>query len=139
MKNTLQQSKGKLVILTALLAAITFGTNSARAQSKWEAPASANNLKNPLAGNANAAKDGKTLYISYCAPCHGEKGKGDGVAGGALSPKPANHSSALVQAQTDGAIFWKMSEGKGAMQAYKASLTETQRWSLVNFIRTLKK
>jgi mono/diheme cytochrome c family protein len=106
---------------------------------KWVAPANADALKNPQAGNPSAVKDGKTLYISYCAPCHGEKGKGDGVAGGALSPKPANHTAPVVQNQTDGAIFWKLSEGRNAMAAYKNSLTETQRWNLVCFIRSLKK
>ena len=109
------------------------------AQGKWVAPSSADNVKNPNAGNANAAKEGKTLYLSYCTPCHGERGKGDGVAGGALSPKPANHTSAVVQGQSDGALFWKITEGRGPMASYKASLTDKQRWNLVSFIRTLKK
>ena len=114
-------------------------SKNASAQGKWVAPSSANELKNPVAGDAAALKEGKALYQSYCSPCHGEKGKGDGVAGGALSPKPANHSSAVVQSQSDGAIFWKLTEGRGAMASYKAALTEKQRWSLVCFIRTLKK
>ena len=134
----------KLTVISKVLsAAIIIGTmmtsNHASAQGKWVAPSSANELKNPVAGDAAALKEGKALYQSYCSPCHGEKGKGDGVAGGALSPKPANHSSALVQNQTDGAIFWKLTEGRGAMASYKAALTEKQRWSLVCFIRTLKK
>ena len=77
----------------------------AKAQSnKWIAPKEADNVKNPLAGNTDVLKEGKTLYTSYCTPCHGEKGKGDGVAAASLSTKPADHSSAYVQSQTDGAI-----------------------------------
>jgi len=129
----------KIATCCIIFGAMTIGTTTVKAQGKWVAPASANDLKNPLAGDAGATKEGKTLYLSLCAPCHGEKGKGDGVAGGSLSPKPANHASALVQGQSDGALFWKMTEGRGPMASYKAALTEKQRWSLVNFIRTLKK
>jgi mono/diheme cytochrome c family protein len=107
--------------------------------SHWVAPKDADNLKNPVAGNAAAAAAGKQLYMQYCMVCHGEKGRGDGVAAPGLNPKPADHTSAAVQAQTDGAIFWKMTNGRAPMAAYQNTLTETQRWDLVNYIRTLKK
>jgi len=34
--------------------------------------------------------DGRGMFQSYCAPCHGITGKGDGPAAPALTPKPAN-------------------------------------------------
>jgi len=34
--------------------------------------------------------DGRGMFQSYCAPCHGMSGKGDGPAAPALTPKPAN-------------------------------------------------
>ena len=82
---------------------------------------------------------GKKLYNQMCAVCHGAKGKGDGVAGAALNPKPTNFTSASVQAQTDGAIFWKITEGRSPMASYKTILKEEQRWQLVNYLRTFKK
>jgi mono/diheme cytochrome c family protein len=114
-------------------------TGTAAAQGKWVAPASEKSVKNPIAGDANATKEGKKLYITNCAPCHGDKGKGDGPASATLNPRPANHSSEAVQSQTDGEIFYKLSTGRGAMAAYKAQFNDKQRWSLVNYIRTLKK
>ncbi len=106
----------------------------------WIAPASANQLKNPLTGNTVVLKDAKKNYELYCSPCHGIGGKGDGAAAATLNQKPADHTSIAVQSQTDGALFWKLSEGRGNMAAYKQILTdEKQRWALVNYIRTLKK
>ena len=123
-------------ILIALVCSAIFAT----AQSdSWTAPSSANSLKNPFKGKSDATLKGKTLYKTYCSVCHGESGAGDGVGATSLNPKPANYTSSKVQAQTDGAIFWKLSEGKGAMAAYKNILSEEQRWQLVNYIRTFKK
>jgi mono/diheme cytochrome c family protein len=41
--------------------------------------------------------------------------------------------------ETDGALFWKMSEGRGVMPAWKDILSETERWQLVNYLRKLYK
>lgn len=112
---------------------VTFG------QTTWTAPAAANNYKNPYKGNPNATAAGKTLFKQFCAICHGDKGKGDGLAGINLKPRPANFTKDAVQSQTDGAIFWKMTEGRAPMASYKTVLTEQQRWQLVNYIRELGK
>jgi len=108
-------------------------------QNTWQAPAEADKLKNPLKGNAVATAAGKKLYNQLCLICHGAKGKGDGIAGMALKPKPANFADTKLQAQTDGAIYWKLTEGRAPMAGYKDILKEDQRWQLVNYIRTFKK
>jgi mono/diheme cytochrome c family protein len=129
----------KLFPLLLLFISIVFA-DSLQAQNKpWVAPKEANSLKNPLAGNAEALKAGKTLYVTYCVACHGQKGKGDGVAAAGLATKPADHSSDLVQRQSDGALFWMITTGRNPMPTYKLSFTEHQRWALVNYIRTLAK
>ncbi len=116
-------------------------TEAAFAQSKgpWVAPESANTIKNPFAGNADATKKGKKLYNQLCNICHGDQGKGDGMAGAALTPKPADLTSDKVQSQSDGAIYWKITNGRPPMASYKDVLKEEERWQLVNYIRTLKK
>ena len=109
------------------------------AQSNWVAAKDADNLKNPLAGNTSVIADAKTVYVSYCTPCHGDKGRGDGPAAPGLNPKPADHTSAAVQSETDGSLFWKLSEGRSPMPGYKKILTDQQRWELINYIRSLSK
>ncbi len=104
----------------------------------WLAPKSTNKMKNPLKGKSEAAHKGESLYIQNCSECHGTSGKGDGPTADMLDTKPANLTSKKVQKQSDGAIFWKITNGKGVMAAYKDALTEEQRWQLVNYIRKLK-
>lgn len=105
---------------------------------KWVAPAWADTLENPFSGDQKATEAGKKIYAQLCAICHGAKGKGDGIAGMSLKPRPANLTSEDVQKQSDGAIFWKITTGKPPMASYKASLTDEQRWQLVNYIRTFR-
>jgi len=128
-----------LVFIIVLLANNLISSRSFAQYTKWVAPKAAVNVKNPLAGNKSVLADARTLYVTNCAPCHGTTGKGDGPAAQALNPKPANHSSALVQSETDGSLFWKLSEGRNPMPSYKKILSDQQRWELINYIRTLVK
>lgn len=127
----------KLVYLTIFLLVTGAFTNQISAQSSWVAPKSADSNINPFKDDIEATKIGKKLYRQMCVTCHGVKGKGDGIAGVALTPKPANFTSEELQSQTDGAFFWKITEGKSPMAAYNM-LNDKQRWQLVNYIRTLK-
>jgi mono/diheme cytochrome c family protein len=105
----------------------------------WKAPAAAKNISNPLTNNSDATAEGKKLYTNMCVVCHGNKGRGDGIAGMTLKPKPSNLTQSLVQDQTDGEIFWKITEGRAPMASYKEILSQEQRWQLVNYLRLLKK
>ena len=119
---------------------LLISSNISTAQSyPWPIPKAMLNLKNPQVSDAASIKNGSTLYRSYCTPCHGDKGKGDGPAAASLNPKPADHTSAMVQAESDGALYYKISEGHAhtAMPPFKSVLTTDQRWAIVNYIRTL--
>ncbi len=105
----------------------------------WTAPASAQKKTNPIEANVVNLASGKKSYEKECLSCHGRKGKGDGPSSVTLDVIPGDLSSAKVQDQTDGEIFWKITEGKKPMPTSKLTLTDDQRWEVVNYVRTLKK
>jgi mono/diheme cytochrome c family protein len=123
------------VALIVLL--LTSGHSGAQTAKPWVAPPDADNLKSSVAGSSSLIAEAKTLYTANCVPCHGDKGRGDGPAAPGLNTKPADHTSEAVQKQSDGAIFWKLSEGRAPMPPYKNVFTDQQRWELVAYIRTL--
>mgnify|MGYP001447081866 CR=1 FL=1 len=111
---------------------------SSYAQESWTAPEESKKIVNPYEGNQIAAQKGQKLYSKLCWTCHGKNGLGDGPASAGLNPKPKSFVDKDVQTQTDGELFWKLSNGKGMMVPYKHSLNEEIRWQLINYIRTLK-
>ncbi len=128
----------KLATTVLVIIAVLFSSNI-YSQSTWKAPQSADEIINPLKDDAVSTKQGKKLYTQLCTICHGTKGKGDGMAGAALNPKPANFILKTFQVQSDGAIFWKIAEGKAPMAGYKDLLSKEKRWQLISYLRTLKK
>jgi len=105
-------------------------------------PAAYRGLQNPLPRSPSIVSEGRSLYQADCAACHGESGLGDGPAAAGMTPPPANLRWAVARPMADdGYLMWAISEGRGAsgtpMPAFKDSLSETDRWKIIRFLRTL--
>lgn len=100
-------------------------------------------MKNPLPTSEQNTQKGAELFQTYCATCHGKQGMGDGPAGQALSPRPANLSRSLQMPMLsrDGYLMWTISDGgvqfKTAMPPFKGVISEEDRWKIIHFLRTL--
>jgi copper transport protein len=94
---------------------------------------------NPIVPSAESVAAGKAIYDVRCGPCHGVAGKGDGPLGLALNPRPADLTlHAIPGVHTDAQLFDWITNGfpGSAMPAFRSMLSDTDRWNLVNFIRT---
>ena len=84
--------------------------------------------------------DGAEIYTTNCATCHGETGLGDGPAGAALDPAPAQIAH-TTQMLADDLVFYRVSEGGTpfgtAMPAWKDVLTEQQIWDVIAYVRAM--
>jgi mono/diheme cytochrome c family protein len=95
---------------------------------------------NPISPNAESIAAGQALFMAKCAPCHGEAGLGDGPIGVTLNPRPADlRQHAIPGIHTDAQLFEWITNGfpGSQMPAFRTTLSDTDRWHLVNFIRTL--
>ncbi len=106
----------------------------------WVVPDKYEKMKNTVAANAESLKNGKELWARNCQSCHGKTGHGDGSKAAQLKTEPGNFSLPDVQKESDGAFFYKISEGREDMPSFKKKIPdEDDIWSLVNYIRTLDK
>jgi mono/diheme cytochrome c family protein len=143
MKSIIKRA-GKLTGITSAICLMICTSQPAFAQPHkpkglpWPAPAAAISVKNPVKSDAISIKDGKALYIKNCKSCHGDAGKGDGTKAGNLDISCGDFSSTEVTKATDGELYWKITEGRKPMPTFSKKLTDSERWAIVNYIRTLK-
>jgi len=106
---------------------------------KWLSPAESAAKKNPIAPTQASIAAGQKIYSKICAQCHGKTGDADGPAVIELNIHPAKLSDPKLATESDGSLFWKITTGKKPMPGFGKRLSETDRWNLVNYIRTLTK
>ena len=122
---------GLVVAVALVAAALAHGPNA------WPIPEPAKKVPNPVKSNPQVLAAARKTYAEMCVQCHGEKGKGDGSEAMMYAVKPANFSDKhMLDEMSDGEIFYKMTEGRRPMPAFKNTLSEEQRWQLVHFVRT---
>lgn len=97
-------------------------------------------MKNLVPSNAASIKAGQALYAKNCRHCHGLRGKGDGPLA-PKNPSPANLTDdKWDHGSSDGEIYALILNGAPApmseMKPMKGTLTPTQIWQVVNYIRT---
>jgi mono/diheme cytochrome c family protein len=130
----------KLIALMSI-ASFLFASFTVLIQAKWDVPAKYKSMKNPTdATDKESAAEGKALFAKHCTSCHGKKGLGDGSKAPELKGDLGDFTSAVFQKQTDGELFYKMSEGRDDMPSFKKKIAEDEdRWLVINYLRTLKK
>jgi mono/diheme cytochrome c family protein len=121
-----------VAIIVALIAIVGAQAMQVRERdADWIAPPDAAAKLNPLANRPDAEAGGRKLFDRRCATCHGDDGQG--------TTKGPDLTAPAVQAQSDGALFWKISGGNSreGMPAF-SFLPEAQRWQLVLRVRSVR-
>ena len=128
---------GVVALLSISFAGVLAFSQDAKKSEEWKAPARAARKKNPIPRDQGSIGRGRAVYGRECQACHGDSGRGDGPKARELEKHPGNLSDAKMWDQTDGALFWKTTEGKKPMPTYDKLLTDNERWDVVNYTRTL--
>lgn len=99
-------------------------------------------LKNPLPNTEQVVAEGKVLYSTYCAHCHGDSGDGSmdetAKVGKVLQGVPAYTAGATSQL-SEGHIFHVITHGIRRMGAHDSQVQQEDRWKIVRYVQTLQK
>lgn len=96
-------------------------------------------LINPLpAGDLTVAERGAVLFSTFCTPCHGPGGNGDGpVTARGVPPPPSLHLPHALDLP-DGQIYHIITFGQKNMASYASQIDRLDRWRLVRTIREMQ-
>ena len=94
-------------------------------------------LTNPLSASPEVLTQGRALFDMDCATCHGAGGRTVGPVGKYFQAVP-DLSEPSIQAYSDGWIYSVIREGGFNMPGYAETLSPSERWALVHFVRTLR-
>jgi mono/diheme cytochrome c family protein len=90
---------------------------------------------------AEEVRDGRFLYERNCAGCHGLTGKGDGETAKQLGVTARDFAAGgFAFGNTRAALFRTVSgglPGRSVMPAFAGTLSEQERWLVVDYVRTL--
>jgi mono/diheme cytochrome c family protein len=123
------------VILVAVAAAAAFW--GVRDEEPPVTLAEARAMHNPLSASPENLAAAKRLFAEKCAHCHGATGRGDGPDAVLYSIKPADLTSPMIEMIPEGELFYKISEGRKPMPAFRRQLRREQRWQLVHYVQSL--
>lgn len=97
-------------------------------------------LVNPYPANdAHAVQRGQFVYQTFCQPCHGVSGRGDGVVVSRGFPAPPSLLAEHTLNMKDGQMFHVLAYGQGNMPSYAAQVSPEDRWQVILYLRSMQK
>ena len=97
-----------------------------------------------VAVSAETLEKGRGIYMSTCAPCHGDGGKGDGPASKIFKPPPRDHTdAAYMDAISDQELgrtiqMGGVMKGKPLMPS-NPQIRDAELQALIAYVRSLSK
>ncbi|OFX59156.1 MAG: hypothetical protein A2W84_18200 [Bacteroidetes bacterium GWC2_40_13] len=125
--------KGTFISIIALISinTVLFGQDTL-----WSVPEDQLSKAAPVMFTGEMQKAGEDIYAKNCKSCHGDMGQGNMAK---LNPLPKDLSSLAVSKQTDGALHYKITNGRGLMPVFKNTLSGAQIWEVISYIRKYHK
>lgn len=137
--NTMKIKVPALIACMVAFVLFSFAPKMPLQEKPWPVPDAWKTKANPVKSDATTIAKGKEVWGQHCKSCHGTKGKGDGSKASQLDTEPGDFTKATFQSQTDGALYYKTSEGRKDMPSFKKKIPDTEDiWSVINYMRTLK-
>lgn len=105
-----------------------------------EAARAGEELKNPIPDSVEAELDrGGLVFSTFCQPCHGTGGLGDGTVTKRGFPPPPSLLAEKALKLKDGQMFHILTYGQGNMPSLASQIARQDRWRVIKKVRSLQK
>ncbi len=111
-------------------------TSLVSGQTPWEVPSDWNVRLCSTPFSDESRKTGGELYQTNCKSCHGDPGKNNVIQ---LVPLPPDPASVQMQLNSDGALHYKISEGRVTMPSFKNIVNSADIWNIIAYLRSFNK
>ena len=112
-------------IVAAISAVILLGEGA------WWGPGTAHTaVKNPVAGNAAAIREGASLFRPNCSPCHGPNAQGGGRG-------PDLTIGRWIHGSSDAEIFATITHGVPGTEMPANAFEDSETWAIIAYLRSL--
>jgi mono/diheme cytochrome c family protein len=122
-------------------ASVAVGAEPQNGSDGWQIPRNAASEVNPVTPTPTILAKGHDLFKAKCQRCHGATGVGNGPdADPEQSPGDLTDASRASR-NPDGVLFYKIWNGrsKPKMPAFKTDISRDEVWTIVHYIKTLRK
>jgi cytochrome c5 len=126
----------KIKILSFILFLSFFVVSAYSQVPEWKVPEVKKLKRANFKFTPEIVKNGETIFKTNCSACHGVPGK---MSFTVMTPSPGDPASEKFQVMSDGEIFFKISNGRAPMPAFKNILSDRDRWSVISYIRSFHK
>jgi len=82
---------------------------------------------------------GAFVFRTWCVPCHGGTGRGDGPVAMRGFPAPPPLTSEKTLTLKDGRMFHILTYGQKNMPSYASQVSEDDRWKAILYVRSLQR
>jgi mono/diheme cytochrome c family protein len=127
--------------LTAAVNVARVATQAPDGSDGWHIPESAAMERNPEPLNADVLAKGQSLYRAKCQRCHGADGSGHGPEADPNHPAGNLTDGRAASRNPDGVMFYKIWNGrtKPKMPAMKTDISPGDVWTVIHYVKTLRK
>jgi mono/diheme cytochrome c family protein len=97
-------------------------------------------LVNPISmQESSAIERGASVYQTFCTPCHGPGGKGDGAVAQRGYPAPPSLLAEKASHLKDGQMFHILTYGRKNMPSYAGQISAIDRWRVILYVRSMQR
>ncbi len=95
-------------------------------------------LESPVPPTPENVARGQKVFRSFCVPCHGQGGLGDGPVIPRF-PAPPSLLGKRAVGLPDGQLFHIITRGQGLMPPHASQISPDDRWKAIHHVRALQK